>query len=132
MEIKGRIVKVLGETQGTNQQGQPWRKFEYLFGYYENPSDLYERNIVVSFMNDRVDQFKNFKEGDKVKVRVALTCREYPQFSGHYFNDIRTGDMVLIEANQQHQQVATNGDPSVNGPTPQPQTNEGGGDDLPF
>lgn len=64
MELQGRIVRVLGETSGTNQQGNPWRKFEYLFGYYENPSDIYERHVVLSFMNDRVDQYRNFKENE--------------------------------------------------------------------
>lgn len=113
MELQGRIVRVLGETSGTNQQGNPWRKFEYLFGYYENPSDIYERHVVLSFMNDRVDQYKNFNENDKVKVRIALTAYERPQGSGKFYNDIRTGDMSLIAPVQQ--------------PAPQPQTDGGSG-----
>ena len=113
MEVQGRIVRVLGETSGTNQQGNPWRKFEYLFGYYENPSDIYERHVVLSFMNDRVDQYKNFKENDKVKVRIALTAYERPQGSGKFYNDIRTGDMSLIVPVQQ--------------PAPQPQADGGTG-----
>ena len=113
MELQGRIVRVLGETSGTNQQGNPWRKFEYLFGYYENPSDIYERHVVLSFMNDRVDQYRNFKENDRVKVRIALTAYERPQGSGKFYNDIRTGDMSLITTAQQ--------------PAPQPQTDGGTG-----
>lgn len=113
MELQGRIVRVLGETSGTNQQGNPWRKFEYLFGYYENPSDIYERHVVLSFMNDRVDQYRNFKENDRVKVRIALTAYERPQGSGKFYNDIRTGDMSLITTTQQ--------------PAPQPQADGGTG-----
>jgi len=113
MELQGRIVRVIGETSGTNQQGNPWRKFEYLFGYYENPSDIYERHVVLSFMNDRVDQYRNFKENDRVKVRIALTAYERPQGSGKFYNDIRTGDMSLITTTQQ--------------PAPQPQADGGTG-----
>ena len=145
MELQGRIVRVLGEASGTNRQGNPWRKFEYLFGYYENPSDIYERHVVLSFMNDRVDQYRNFKENDKVKVRIALTAYERPQGSGKFYNDIRTGDMSLIAPVQQPAQQpqadgGTGAAPSApaptSGQTPQSQeqnTGEGGNaDDLPF
>ena len=145
MELQGRIVRVLGESNGTNQQGNPWRKLEYLFGYYENPSDIYERNIVLSYMNDHVDQNKGYKENDQVKVRVAMTCREYPQGSGRYFNDIRCGDLQMIQRaqqpaqQQQQQDGGTGAAPAPSAPTtgtaPQGQgqsTGEGGSDGLPF
>ena len=136
MELQGRIVRVLGETSGTNQQGNPWRKLEYLFGFYENPSDLYERTIVLSFMNDRIETNKGYNVGDVVKVRVAMTCRENPQGSGRYFNDIRNGDLMMV----QRATPATGGQqPTPQTPAPQsaqaqqPQTQEGGkADDLPF
>lgn len=140
MELQGRIVRVLGESSGTNQQGTPWRKIEYLFGFYENPSDIYERNIVLSFMNDHVDQNKNFHENDNVKVRVALTCREYPQGSGRYFNDIRNGDLIMVHRADggTQPQVSTQADggtgsaPAAAAPTTG-KTGEGGkADDLPF
>ena len=133
MELQGRIVRVLGETSGTNQQGNPWRKLEYLFGFYENPSDLYERTIVLSFMNDRIETNKGYNVGDVVKVRVAMTCRENPQGSGRYFNDIRNGDLMMV-----HKATpATGGQQPAPQPAPapqqQPQQQEGGkADDLPF
>ena len=134
MELQGRIVRVLGETSGTNQQGNPWRKLEYLFGFYENPSDLYERTIVLSFMNDRIETNKGYNVGDVVKVRVAMTCRENPQGSGRYFNDIRNGDLMMV----QKATPATGGQQPAPQPAQQPnqfgpQVNqEGGHDDLPF
>lgn len=131
MELQGRIVRVLGETSGTNQQGNPWRKLEYLFGFYENPSDLYERTIVLSFMNDRIETNKGYNVGDVVKVRVAMTCREIPQGSGRYFNDIRNGDLMMV----QKATPATGGQQPAPQPAPQqqPQQQEGGKtDDLPF
>lgn len=137
MELQGRIVRVLGETSGTNQQGNPWRKLEYLFGFYENPSDLYERTIVLSFMNDRIETNKGYNVGDVVKVRVAMTCRENPQGSGRYFNDIRNGDLMMVQkatpatgGQQPAPQPASQPAPA---PQQQPQQQEGGkADDLPF
>ena len=133
MELQGRIVRVLGETSGTNQQGNPWRKLEYLFGFYENPSDLYERTIVLSFMNDHVDTNKGYNVGDVVKVRVAMKCREYPAGSGRYFNDIYNGDLMMV----QKATPATGGQQTASQPAPAPpqapQPQEGGkADDLPF
>ena len=135
MELQGRIVRVLGETSGTNQQGNPWKKLEYIFGFYENPSDLYERSIVLSFMNDRIETNKGYNVGDVVKVRVAMTCRESPQGSGRYFNDIRNGDLMMV----QRATPATGGQqpapqtPAPQTPEPKPQTQEGGNaNDLPF
>lgn len=97
MELQGRILRVLGETSGTNKQGNPWRKLEYMFGFYETPSDIYERTIVLSFMNDHIEVNKGYNVGDVVKVRVAMSCRENPQGSGRYFNDIYNGDLMMVQ-----------------------------------
>lgn len=136
MELQGRILRVLGESSGTNQQGNPWRKLEYIFGFYENPSDLYERSIVLSFMNDRIETNKGYNVGDVVKVRVAMTCRESPQGSGRYFNDIRNGDLMMVQRATPAtggQQPAPQTPAPQPAPAPQPQNQEGGkADDLPF
>lgn len=106
MELKGRVVRVLPTASGVSQTGNQWRKQEFIFGYYENPSDIYERNVKLDLMNDRIEKY-NLEAGDEIKVRIALSCREYPQGSGKYFNDIRTGDITIIKkANQGVQQPA--------------------------
>lgn len=106
MELKGRVVRVLPTASGVSQTGNQWRKQEFIFGYYENQSDIYERNVKLDLMNDRIDKYK-LEAGDEIKVRIALSCREYPQGSGKYFNDIRTGDITIIKkANQGVQQPA--------------------------
>lgn len=96
MELTGRVVRVLPIASGTNKQGNQWQKQEFIFGFYENPSDIYERNIKLDLMNERIEKYK-LAENDKIKVRIALSCREYPQGSGKYFNDIRTGDITIIK-----------------------------------
>lgn len=93
MELKGRVARLLQVTSGTSQQGNAWVKQEFIFGYYEHESDIYERTIVCTVMNDNIDKLK-LKENDKISVRVSLGCREY---NGRYFNDIRTGDITVLE-----------------------------------
>lgn len=93
MELEGRVIKVMPTASGVSQvTGNQWRKQEFLFGYYENPSDIYERRILLSIMNDNIEKY-NLKENTRVKVRIQLTCREY---NGRYFNDIRTGDITVL------------------------------------
>ena len=143
MELEGRVVKLLPLKEGVSQStGNPYRTQDFIFGYYENPSDIYERNIVLNVRNENIEKH-NLKENDKIKVRIALGCREYPQGSGKYFNDIRTGGITIIqkanvEGTQQATQPANDGQANGN---PQPQQNaatghengEGGdADDLPF
>ena len=94
MILKGRVVKLLPITNGVSQStGNQWTKQEFLFGYYESPSDAYERTLKLDVMNERIQQLQ-LAEGDILTVRVLLTCREYPQGSGRYFNDVRTGDIT--------------------------------------
>ena len=97
MELEGRVVRLLPLKEGVSQStGNPYRTQDFIFGYYENPSDIYERNIVLNVRNENIEKY-NLKENDKIKVRIALSCREYPQGSGRYFNDIRTGDITIIQ-----------------------------------
>ena len=143
MELEGRVVRLLPLKEGVSQStGNPYRTQDFIFGYYENQSDIYERNIVLNVRNENIEKY-NLKENDKIKVRIALSCREYPQDSGRYFNDIRTGDITVIQkvnvepaqqANTKavgQQQAQQNQGQQQDPVLPQP---GGGGDadDLPF
>ena len=138
MELQGRVVRLLPLKEGVAQStGNPYRTQEFIFGYYESADSIYEKNILLNVRNENIEKY-NLAENDKIKVRISLGCREYPQGSGKYFNDIRTGDITIIQKanveaaddanakqpnnNQQPQQNATHGD-----------ENQGGEkDDLPF
>ena len=142
MELQGRVVRLLPLKEGVAQStGNPYRTQEFIFGYYENQSDIYERNILLNVRNENIEKYK-LAENDKIKVRISLGCREYPQGSGKYFNDIRTGDITIIqkanvEGTQQAAQpvndshVNNNQQPQLNAATGG--ENQGGDDDdLPF
>jgi hypothetical protein len=137
MELQGRVVRLLPLKEGVSQAGNPYRTQDFIFGYYENQSDIYERNILLNVRNENIEKYK-LAENDKIKVRISLGCREYPQGSGKYFNDIRTGDITIIQkANAESAQTANDSQVDNN---PQPQQNAATGgenqggesDDLPF
>ena len=136
MQLEGRVKKVFEVQKGTSKKtGSEWRKQEFIFGYYEDPSSIYESNILLSLMNNRIDEYK-IQEGDKIRVRIGLNCREY---EGQIFNQINTGTIEIISrqqpqqqpaaAPQQQQAIATSGDPSVTGPQVEQPAE---GNDLPF
>ena len=144
MELTGRVVRLLPMKEGVSQAGNQYRTQDFIFGYYENPSDIYERNIVLNVRNENIEKYK-LAENDQIKVRIALSCREYPQGSGKYFNDIRTGDITIIQKQGQQPQNAPAGGGSAQQPNNSPaqaqnaatgrennQNVEGGSDDLPF
>lgn len=141
MELQGRVVRLLPLKEGVSQLGNPYRTQDFIFGYYESADSIYEKNILLNVRNENIEKYK-LAENDKIKVRISLGCREYPQGSGKYFNDIRTGDITIIqkanvEGTQQAAQPAN--DSQVNN-NPQPQQNAATGgenqggddDDLPF
>ena len=134
MELQGRVVRLLPLKEGVSQAGNPYRTQEFIFGYYENQSDIYERNILLNVRNDNIEKY-NLAENDKIKVRISLGCREYPQGSGKYFNDIRTGDITIIQkANAEPAQPANNGQANNKQDAATGGENQQGGetDDMPF
>ena len=138
MELQGRVVRLLPLKEGVAQStGNPYRTQEFIFGYYESADSIYEKNILLNVRNENIEKY-NLAENDKIKVRISLGCREYPQGSGKYFNDIRTGDITIIQkANVEAADDANAKQPNNN---PQPQQNAATGgenqggddDDLPF
>ena len=108
MELTGRIIRVFPVKSGVSKtSGEAWKRLDAIFGFYESPSDIYERTILLSFLNERADSMSYLTEGMSVKVRVRLSCYERPQGSGNWFNDIRVGDVTLIGEKQPQQQSQT-------------------------
>lgn len=138
MELQGRVVRLLPLKEGVAQStGNPYRTQDFIFGYYESADSIYEKHILLNVRNENIEKYK-LAENDKIKVRISLGCREYPQGSGKYFNDIRTGDITIIQKANSMSAQPTNGQQANNNPNPQQNAatggeNQGGeSDDLPF
>lgn len=140
MELTGRVVKLLPLQQGVSQStGNEWQRQDFLFGFYESGDSIFEKRIKLDILNDKIREL-SLKEGDQIKVRVGLTCREYPQGSGKYFNDIRTGDITVIKrvdemkpaGGENGGQTSNNTHQQQNAPKVAENKEGGDADDLPF
>ena len=137
MEIQGRIEKVLPVQSGTSANG-PWRRQDFIVNYFEQPTDIYYRRIVLGVMNDRIDELK-LEQGDEIKARWDIRVNEW---NGRVFNDVRTGHIeVLKRANTDSTapaQQPASPQPAPIAPAPQPAktgkeaSDEEKKDDLPF
>ena len=128
-------MRLLPLRNGVSQStGNAWRTQEFMFGFYESADSIYEKNIVLSIRNDNIEKY-NLAENDKIKVRISFGCNEWPKGSGKYFNEIRTGDITIIQKQPPTAQAAGMAAQSA-AEEPQPKENqpeEGGeNDDLPF
>lgn len=85
MEFKGRIMKVLPVTSGTSQNGNEWKKQEFIFEYFEQQTDRYSDKVCLSIMNDRIAEY-DLHENDEVLIGFGHSIREY---QGRYFNELR-------------------------------------------
>jgi len=138
MELQGRVVRLLPLKEGVAQStGNPYRTQEFIFGFYESNDSIYEKNILLNIRNENIEKYK-LAENDQIKVRISLGCREYPQGSGKYFNDIRTGDITIIQKANVKAADSTNAQQQTTTPAQQQNAptggeNQGGeSDDLPF
>ena len=76
MEFEGIIEKVTQEASGTSQSGNAWRKREFIFAYFENPTDRFPEKVVLPLMNDKLDMY-NPQEHDVVRIGYGHRVREY-------------------------------------------------------
>ncbi len=84
MQFQGRIYKLFPVQSGTSQRGE-WTKQDFIFEYFEQPTDRYADRVLLSVMNDRIREY-DLHEGDEAIVGFGHTTRED---QGRYFNDIR-------------------------------------------
>lgn len=142
MVIQANVCAVGKIQTGTSQQsGNQWRKQEFVVEWFVNPNDTQSQKIVLSLMNDRIEQY-NLQVGDKVEVRFDLRYREYQE---RFYQDVYmpydglkkiskvTKDTATLQPAQAPtaQQATNSPQPQNNAPTGG--ENQGGqGDDLPF
>lgn len=142
MVIQANVCAVGKIQTGTSQQsGNQWRKQEFVVEWFVNPNDTQSQKIVLSLMNDRIEQY-NLQVGDKVEVRFDLRYREYQE---RFYQDVYMPYDGLKKISNVTKDTATlqpAQTPNVQQPTNSPQPlnnaptggeNQGGqGDDLPF
>ena len=102
MEFRGRIYKVLPEQSGTNREGKEWRRLDFIFEYFERADDRYSDKVVLSVMNDRIDQYR-IQEGDEVLIGFGHNVRMYQD---KWYNELKVYKLEHVVAAEQTEQPA--------------------------
>lgn len=129
MEYSGRILRVFPTSSGANQQGNTWKRQEFIFEYFERPEDRYCDRVLLSIMNERIDTF-DIHEGDEVKIGFGHSVREW---NGKWYNEMRVYRLEKISHAPQSEpepETTEAPQPATSPIIEQPNTEEE--DDLPF
>ena len=136
VKLTGRIAKVFPIAKGTSQRtGNVWTSQEYLFEFFSwSGATVPDRLVVRVFGDERIKKL-NLQE---LEENVTLTLRfQANEYTDRWFNEIRVANVErpteqqAVVAQQQTQQVAAQ-PAQASQQAPEPQTQEGGADDLPF
>lgn len=85
MTINGKVRVVGAVMSGTSQQsGNAWKKQEYEIEFKEHDTDNWPQRIMISLMNERIEQM-NLQVGTDVQVTFELKTREY---NGRFYQDV--------------------------------------------
>ena len=125
MQFQGRIYKLFPIQSGTSQRGE-WTKQDFIFEYFEQPTDRYADRVLLSIMNDRIKEY-DLHEGDEVIIGFGHNTREY---QGRYFNDVRLYHFEKVK--QVETQPAMSTAPASATPTQTVAQQPAQGEDLPF
>lgn len=81
MDITGKIIFALPETNGVSKAGNAWKKREYVLQTF----DTYPKSVHFDFFGEKADQFP-LSVGDTVKLYFDIESREY---NGKWYTSIR-------------------------------------------
>ena len=129
MEFTGRIMKVLPPRSGLSSNGKEWKTQQFIFEYFENPSDRYSDKVVIETFDTEV--MAQLEENATVHIGFG---HRYEEYNGKYYNRLTMYKFERLDhtnalKHAPSAEAPTNGDPSV--VVPQPKQEEKT-DDLPF
>lgn len=115
--ISGTIVQALPVRSGTSKSGNNWSRASYII---EHEHGQYPRRMVFDVKDARIQEL-NLQVGETVTLHLNVSCREFPENSGKFFNSIEAWKADRM--GQQPQQYAPQG---YQAPAPQyqPQTGQ--------
>lgn len=105
MQFQGRINRIYPIQSGTSANGNQWSRQDFIFEYFEQPTDRYADRVLLSVMNDRIREY-DLHEGDTVICGFSHTTREY---QGRCFNDIRLYHFEKVKQVERQEPQPTQG-----------------------
>lgn len=126
MELTAILVQVTDQQQGTDKNGNAWKRKTAVFETIEH----FPKRVAVTCMNKLCDIIGNYQVGNLLKVQLDAESRYY---EGKYYTELRAWNIknavnlpssVTEEAQQQPQAAQTKptnpatpgGDPSQTAP----------------
>ncbi|TAE81382.1 MAG: DUF3127 domain-containing protein [Bacteroidetes bacterium] len=120
LDITGKIIQKLNKTEGVSKAGKAWSKQEFVI----ETQETYPKKVMISTMNEKVNELERYNVGDVVTASLNLESREY---NGRWYTDARAWK---IQGNGTAAQTAE-ADPFH--PDNEPSFNaDSASDDLPF
>ena len=123
MELTARLTSLGQASEGTNKQGNPWRKATAVFETQEQ----YPKTIAVDFFNSRLEEAAKIPLGTVCKVNFDINSREY---NGKWYTNL-TGFGIEATGAAQAAQPQAAYQQSFDRPLP-PLAQAEPQDDLPF
>jgi hypothetical protein len=120
LDITGKIIQKLNKTEGISKAGKPWSKQEFVI----ETQETYPKKVMVSTMNDKVNELERFNVGDIITASLNLESREY---NGRWYTDARAWKIQGTGATAQTAEADPfhpDNEPSFNA--------DSASDDLPF
>ena len=115
MIITGRISKVLPLTSGTSAGGNEWHRQDFIFEFFENPSDRFPDKVLLSLLNDKIKEYAP-NENEEVTIGIGHRVDEY---NGKFYNKLYVYSFERRGAKEEQ-------------PLPDESAQEDKKDDLPF
>ena len=105
--VTGQIVQALPVQQGVSQRtGNAWQRASYII---EHEHGQYPKRMVFDVSNAKIQEL-NIQIGEMVTLHLNISCREFPENSGKWFNSIeawkveRGGQQQMQQGYQQQPQ----------------------------
>ena len=97
LELEGRIARKFNVQTGTSARGA-WSKQEFILEYQEGN---FPTQVCLNVWGDeKVRELDKYQVGDKVKVALNLSSREY---NGRWYTDVRAWRIEPASAPARHQ-----------------------------
>src|SRR4051812_18683503 len=82
LDITGKIIQKLNKTEGVSKAGKAWSKQEFVM----ETQETYPKKVMISTMNEKVNELERFNVGDVITASLNLESREY---NGRWYTDAR-------------------------------------------
>lgn len=134
MIFQGRIAQIMPIQSGTGENGKEWRKQEFVFEYFENPTDRWSDKVILSIHGDNIEKYA-LQEGEEVIIGFGHNISK--EWKGRVFNELRMYKFERVsgaKSSPQSRESVSAGSNATEQTKTQPAQNNGqnGDDDLPF